>query len=70
MVELLTKIKFFALDEKLGSIFGLLLRAEYWCWAGLGQRQWADFLKNLSSMDFFHNFALFVSPAREKIQYS
>ena len=33
----------FSLEEKLGSSFGLVLKAENWCEAGLGQWQWADF---------------------------
>ena len=42
----------FFLEEKLGSNFRPVLRAENCSWAGLGQWQWADFFKKVSSKAF------------------
>ena len=44
--------EFISLEENLGSIFGLMLLAENWRGTGLGQWQWADFLKKVSSKAF------------------
>ena len=43
-----------SLEEKLGSSYGPVLRAENRSWVGLGQRQWADFLKNFPLRNFWH----------------
>ena len=42
-----TVFEFSSLEEKLGSIFGLVLRAEKWCWAGLRQWLWAGFFSKI-----------------------
>ena len=45
-------MNFFSVEEKFGSNFGLVLTAEKWCWAGLGQWLWAVFFSKLSSKEF------------------
>ena len=43
-----------SIEEKMGRILGPVLRAENWSWPGLGQRQWAVFLKKGSSKVIFN----------------
>ena len=42
----------FYLEENSGRNFGPVLKAETWCRAGLGQRQWAEFFKKCPLVNF------------------